>query len=145
MLRLARQEAAGDKEWEVGILMTCRLDTCVHGLLHVLPDCIAVRLDRHAAANRRVIGQTRLVDDIEIPLCEIVVLIRQLLDKFCLAFVCHACSPAFFNYYAAFLHGQQPFPPASSSASMQPVPTKNPPQEPCLLRGWDHDPTVPPR
>src|SRR5262249_14711259 len=81
-----------------GVLVPCRLDTRVHRLLHVLPECVAVGLDRHAATDRGLIGQPSLVDYIEVPLREIVIPIRQILDKLRLRLVCHTRSPSLVCY-----------------------------------------------
>src|SRR5438552_3630858 len=68
VLRLLLQEAHRNEEREVGVDVAGRLDAAVQLLLDVLPDGVAVRLDHHAAAHRRVVRQVRLGDEIEIPL-----------------------------------------------------------------------------
>src|SRR2546422_9847669 len=71
VLGLAREEALGDEQREVGVLVPRRLEHRVQGALHQLPHAVAEGPDDHAAADRRVIGQLRLLDDVGIPLAEV--------------------------------------------------------------------------
>ena len=48
-----------------------RLDLAVERLLNQLPDGIAVRPDDHAALDRRVVGELRAADDVEVPAREV--------------------------------------------------------------------------
>ena len=47
-------------------------------LLDQLPDGVAVRPDRHAALDRRVVGELRAPDDVEVPPREVLGLRRDL-------------------------------------------------------------------
>src|SRR2546422_7138498 len=79
VLGLAREEALWDEQGEVGVLVPRRLEHRVQGALHQLPHAVAERPDDHAAADGRVIGQLRLLDDIGIPLAEVLRAWRDLL------------------------------------------------------------------
>ena len=57
-----------DEQREVGVLVAGRLEHVVERALHVLPDRVAPRLDDHAAAHRRVLGEVRAGDDLLVPL-----------------------------------------------------------------------------
>src|SRR5690606_25498331 len=52
---------------EVGVLNPRILDRGVHDLLDTLPDPVAPRLDNHAAAHARFLGEVGLGNDILIP------------------------------------------------------------------------------
>jgi hypothetical protein len=62
------QERLGDEQGEVRINVAGVLEHAVESTLHLFPDGEAVRLDDHAAAHVRVLGQAGAVDDVEIPL-----------------------------------------------------------------------------
>ncbi len=66
--RLLLQERQRDEQREVRVLMAGRLEHVVERALHVLPQGVAPRLDDHAAANGRVLGEVRGPDDLLIPL-----------------------------------------------------------------------------
>ena len=59
------------KSGKVRVDVAGRLEAIVELPLDVLPDRVAVRPDDHAALDRRVVGQLRLADDIQIPAGEI--------------------------------------------------------------------------
>ena len=71
VLRLLGEEALRDEEGEVGVLVSRGLEHPVEGLLHLLPDGIAVGTDDHAAAHRAVIGQLGLRDQLVVPGAEV--------------------------------------------------------------------------
>jgi hypothetical protein len=50
--RLLLEEALGDEEREVGVLVARRLEHAIELALDVLPDGVAPRLDHHAPAHR---------------------------------------------------------------------------------------------
>ena len=62
------QEALGDQEREVGVLVPGFLEHPVEGLLHAFPERISAGADDHAAFDGRVVRKFRLKDDIDIPL-----------------------------------------------------------------------------
>ncbi len=64
MLGLLHQEAFGNEQRKVGVLRARLLDPLVKSALDSLPDRVAVRLDHHAAAHRRVFAQPRLIHDV---------------------------------------------------------------------------------
>ena len=80
VLLLLHQEARRNEQRKVGVDVAGRLEPLVERLLDQLPDRIAVRTDRHAALDRRVIGELRAPDDVEIPLREVLRLRRDLRD-----------------------------------------------------------------
>src|SRR2546425_5411847 len=79
VLGLAREKALGDKQREVSVLVPRRLEHGVQGALHELPHAVAEGPDDHATAHGRVIGQLRLLDDVGIPLAEVLRAWRDLL------------------------------------------------------------------
>ena len=68
MLFFFLQERFRHEERKVGILMPGRLEHIVQGSLHLFPDRKAVRLDHHAAANGRILGEVRAFHDLVVPL-----------------------------------------------------------------------------
>ena len=70
VLRLLHQQALGNEQREVRVDVAGRLEPRVERLLDQLPDRVAVRPDDHAALDRRVVGQLRAADDVEVPAAE---------------------------------------------------------------------------
>jgi hypothetical protein len=66
-LTLPRQHRDGHEQREVEVLVTGRLDPVVELALDRLPDRVAVRLDHHRAANRRVLGEAGAADCLAVP------------------------------------------------------------------------------
>ncbi len=71
VLRFLVQEAFGNEQREVRVHVAGRLDPRIERLLNQLPDRVAVRPDDHAALDRRVVGQLRAADDVEVPAREV--------------------------------------------------------------------------
>lgn len=67
VLGFPRQVRLRDEQREVRVLGARVLDARVHLLLHPLPQAVAVRSDDHGAADRTVVGQLGLVDQILVP------------------------------------------------------------------------------
>jgi hypothetical protein len=63
----------GMNNGKVRVLMPGRLEHVVECPLHVFPQRIAPRLDHHAAAHGRVLGEIRRPDDLLVPLGVVVV------------------------------------------------------------------------
>ena len=61
------QEALGDEQGEIGVLMAGFLEHPVERPLDLLPDGVAVGADHHAASYRAVIGQLRLDYQLVVP------------------------------------------------------------------------------
>ncbi len=61
------KEAQRNEEWEIGVLDAGVLDRGVHHRLDTFPDAIAPRLDHHAAAHARFLGEVGFGNDILIP------------------------------------------------------------------------------
>ena len=74
-----REEALRDEEREVGVDVPRRLEAPIEAVLEHLPDGIAMRLDDHAAAHRRVLGQVTGLDHVQIPLGIVVASRRDVL------------------------------------------------------------------
>ncbi len=72
MLGLALEIGDWDKDREIAVLVSGRLDPIVEQALDPLPDAIAPRLDDHAAAHARFLGHVGGGDDLLIPGGEIV-------------------------------------------------------------------------
>ena len=89
VLRLAHQQALGNEEREVRVHVARGLEPIVQLALDVFPDGVAVRPDHHAALDRRVVGQFRLADDVQIPAGEIGGLGSDLGDERVLLFLSH--------------------------------------------------------
>ena len=77
VLGLALEVRLGDEEREVGVLGAARLDAGVDLGLHPLPEPVAVRADHHGSADRTVLGELRLVQDVLVPAGEVFSLGRQ--------------------------------------------------------------------
>jgi hypothetical protein len=56
MLALLREEAQGNEEREIAVVVAERLDAAVQLRLDQLPDAVAPRLDDHTAAHRGDLG-----------------------------------------------------------------------------------------
>ena len=67
MLRLLFEEALRDEEREIGVLVAGVLEHFVEDPLDVLPQPVAPRLDHHAAAHRRILGQVGRLDHLLVP------------------------------------------------------------------------------
>jgi len=65
------EQAFRYEQREVRVDVAGGLDPLVEGLLDQLPDGVAVRPDDHAALDRRVVGELRPPDDVEVPLREV--------------------------------------------------------------------------
>ena len=81
MVGLALQERARDEHREVGVFDADFLELRIEVFLARLPEGVAIRLEDLAAANRRVIDQSGLLVDLDIPAIEIVLDVGQVLDK----------------------------------------------------------------
>ena len=66
--RLFFQVTQRNEERKIGVLMARVFEHLVQHSLHVFPDGIAPRLDDHAAADRRILGQIGPFDGLLIPL-----------------------------------------------------------------------------
>jgi hypothetical protein len=66
--RLLLEERQRDEQREVRVDVAGVLEHAVEDPLHVLPQRVAPRLDHHAAAHRRVLGQVGGLDDLLVPL-----------------------------------------------------------------------------
>lgn len=74
MLRLLPEKAHGDEEGEVGVLVAGLLEHAVQNLLDVLPDGVPVGADHDGAPHGPVVGELGLLDDLEVPLAEVLAL-----------------------------------------------------------------------
>jgi hypothetical protein len=83
VLSFARKETLGDEQGEIGILRTRLLEHCIKLVLHFLPDGIAVRLDDHATAHGRLLGQVGFHDKVIIPLAVVVSPLCEIFKFFC--------------------------------------------------------------
>jgi len=77
VLGLAPQVRLRDEQREVGVLRASGLDPVVHLALHPLPQRVPGRPDHHGAADRPVVGQLRLGDDVLVPAGEVLGLGRE--------------------------------------------------------------------
>ena len=84
MAGLFREKRLGNEEREVGVFMPCLLEHFVQRRLHLLPDGIAIGLDDHAPAHRRVLGQTGLYYQVVVPLRIVVLRLGHVFE-----FLCH--------------------------------------------------------
>ena len=80
---LLAQEALGDEEGEVRIVVPCLLKHIIELTLHALPDSIAIGLDDHTATHCGALGQVGLDDEILIPLRIVDVARGKFLEFFC--------------------------------------------------------------
>ena len=80
---LLAEKRLGYEQREIGVLVTGILEHLVERPLHFLPDRIAVRLDDHAAAHGRILGQAGLHDQIVIPLGVVFLPRSQFLELLC--------------------------------------------------------------
>ena len=72
MLRLTLEIRQRDEDREIAIVMPRILDPLIEQALDAFPDAIAPRLDHHAAAHTRFLGEICCGDDFLIPLRKIV-------------------------------------------------------------------------
>ncbi len=84
VLRFLGQEALRNEQREVGVAVARRLEHVVQGALHQLPNAVAVGADHHAAADRRIVRQLGLHDDVVVPGAEV---LRARRDSLCLRHV----------------------------------------------------------
>src|SRR5688500_14961703 len=77
---LPLQHRSWNKEWEVGVLDPGCLDPRVEPSHHQLPQTVAIRPDHLAATHGRVVGESRLLHDLDVPAVEVVLLVDQFLD-----------------------------------------------------------------
>ncbi len=61
------KEAFRNEHRHIDVLVTGILEHSVKDALNVLPNCIAVRADNHAALYARIFNKLRLFNDIGIP------------------------------------------------------------------------------
>ncbi len=92
VLRFLHEEALGDEQREVRVDVPGCLEQPVETLLDPLPERVAARPDDHAALDRRVVGQLRVADDVDVPRREILGLRRDLLDQRLLVVRHDSCS-----------------------------------------------------
>src|SRR5580765_4973081 len=71
VLRLLVEQALGDEQRKVGVDVSGPLELGVERLLNQLPDRVALWPDDHTAFDRRVVGELRAANDIEVPLREV--------------------------------------------------------------------------
>ena len=83
MLGLAGEEVFGNEQGEVGVLHTRLLEHRVELMLHLLPDSIAVGLDRHAASHGGLLGQVGLHHQVVEPLRVVLAALGEILKFFC--------------------------------------------------------------
>jgi hypothetical protein len=81
VLGLFSQEALGDEQREVGVLVTRRFEAVVEVALDALPDGVPVGPYGEGAAHGPVVGQLRHSDQLQVPLAGIFALLRELLDR----------------------------------------------------------------
>jgi hypothetical protein len=68
VLGLLLEEALRDQQRKVRVLVAGLLEAGVQPALDVLPQRVAPRLDHHAAAHRRLLGEIGRLDHLLIPL-----------------------------------------------------------------------------
>ena len=68
VFRLLLEIRQRDEEREVGVLVAGLLEHPIEDRLHPLPHRVAERLDDHASADRRLLGEIGRLDDLLIPL-----------------------------------------------------------------------------
>jgi hypothetical protein len=71
MLGFFFEVGEGNEQWEVGVLVACRLEAAVELLLDKFPNAVAPWLDDHAATGFGVFSHVGGFDDLLIPLGEI--------------------------------------------------------------------------
>jgi hypothetical protein len=71
VLGFTREEALRNEKRKVGVLVAGLLEHRVERSLHLLPDRVAVGPDDHAAADRTVVGQLGLHDQLVVPGAEV--------------------------------------------------------------------------
>ena len=81
VLGLPAEERLRNEKREICVLMPCFLEFPVQNMLHLFPDCIAVRLDYHTSSDCGTLRQISLHHKVVIPL-------RVILRPFC-NFLCH--------------------------------------------------------
>ena len=84
VVSLAREERLGDKEREIGILVSRLLEHLIECLVHLLPDGITIGFDHHTAAHGRIFGQAGLHNQVVIPLRVVIIRLGQIFQ-----FLCH--------------------------------------------------------
>ena len=72
MVGLTAEERLRDKQWEIGIHVACGLKHIIELTLHLLPDCISVGLNHHAASHCRLLCKVGFHNKFIIPLRVIV-------------------------------------------------------------------------
>src|SRR5438552_7604613 len=77
VLGLFVQQRLRDEEREVRVDVAGLLEFGVERLLNQLPDRVAVRPDHHATLDRRIVGELRAPDDIQVPAREVLGLGRD--------------------------------------------------------------------
>ena len=65
------EQAFRNEQREIGVDVAGRLDLAIEGLLNELPDRVAIGPDYHAALHRRIVGQLRAADHVEVPAREV--------------------------------------------------------------------------
>lgn len=90
VLGLPAEERLRDEKREVGVHRAGLLEHRVKGVLHLLPDCIAIRLYDHTSPDGGLLRQVCLHHQIVVPL-------RIVLRPFC-HFLCHIFLAVFVNY-----------------------------------------------
>ena len=83
MLRFLREETLGNEQGEISILNASLLEHIVEGALHLLPNCITVRLDDHAAANVALLGQIGLYHQFVVPFAVVLASLCEEVQFFC--------------------------------------------------------------
>jgi hypothetical protein len=71
VLGLTGEKTLRNEQREVGVLVPRVLEHLIQGLLHLLPDGIAVGPDDHAPAHRTVVRQLCARDDLVVPGAEV--------------------------------------------------------------------------
>ena len=67
MLGLTGEEALGDEEGEVGVLVTGLFEHAVELVVHLLPDGIAIGFYHHATADGALLGEVGADDEFIVP------------------------------------------------------------------------------
>ncbi len=86
-LTLLRKQGLRNQDRQVAVLHPVFLEAAVEGLLHVLPDCVPGGQVVHEALDLGVAHELRLLDDVRIPLGEVLLPGGDFLDQF--LFLCH--------------------------------------------------------
>ena len=93
MLCLFREETLRDEQGEVGVLHASLFEHVVECVLHLLPDCIAVRLDDHAAAHVALLREVCLNHQFVVPFAVVLAAFCEEIQFFCHCFMMFVVLP----------------------------------------------------